>query len=82
MLSLPLLSSLEATCGLSLWEGWSKEETLPLQYALLPTLTWQGFLSRKGVEVANAARVLHKYRRELVNSKDQLLLNLDCTVRE
>lgn len=62
MLSLPLLSSLEETCGLRLWEGWSKEGTLPLQYALLPTLSWQGFLSRKGVEVANSVRVLHKYR--------------------
>lgn len=82
MLRLPRLSSLAATCALSLWEGWSKEESLPLQHALL-TSAWQGFLSRKGVKAANSLCVLHKYRRELtVNSRDQLLLNLDCAVRE
>lgn len=83
MLRLPRLSSLAATCALSLWEGWSKEESLPLQHALLLTSAWQGFLSRKGVKAANSLCVLHKYRRELtVNSRDQLLLNLDCAVRE
>lgn len=65
MLRLPRLSSLAATCALSLWEGWSKEESLPLQHALLLTSAWQGFLSRKGVKAANSLCVLHKYRREL-----------------
>lgn len=81
MVSFPLLSSLEAASGP--WEWWSKEETLPLQYALLQALIWQGFLSRKRMEVANSVCVLHKYRRELaMNSKDKLLLNLDSTVKE